>query len=328
MRQRRTFKALLGNNKNSTINLSRYFRLMALAGTDIAVSVPLSVYMLHSNVQAGLEPWISWNYVHWHFSQVRSHFSFPLPQHISNQIDYNRSATYRNSCLWKLVSGQQSRSPVGHRPSSPSSSLHSSASQAKPSPHTNDSLCELSLSYEARMRSSVVSHYRALLGAARGNPDSPNLLHPSRLSKALEQPSDAILTSSLRLPSVALRNQRSGSLLPHSLFLHVHSRWPRPLPSLDETRSPISPRHPRSTRKSTLPNQSRPLHQPYSTSEGSLTLSPSHQHLISPRRLLQPEPSLSSQRVRRLSESFPDTFLRHRHFPSLFLIQCARRETR
>jgi hypothetical protein len=67
--QRRTFKALVGRH-TTTLNLSRYFRLMALAATDIAISTPISIYILYINLQSGLQPWVSWSYVHWGFSQT------------------------------------------------------------------------------------------------------------------------------------------------------------------------------------------------------------------------------------------------------------------
>lgn len=69
LKQRRTFKALVGRH-NATLNLSRYFRLMALAATDIAISAPLSLYILHINLKSGLQPWVSWEFVHWGFSQT------------------------------------------------------------------------------------------------------------------------------------------------------------------------------------------------------------------------------------------------------------------
>lgn len=55
---------------SSSLNLSRYFRLMALAATDITLSVPFSLFFLSVNLKRGLKPWVSWDYVHWGFSQT------------------------------------------------------------------------------------------------------------------------------------------------------------------------------------------------------------------------------------------------------------------
>jgi len=68
--QRRAFKAIVGRHA-TTLNLSRYFRLMALAATDISLSVPFSIYILYSDVRRGLLPWTSWSDVHWGFSRIR-----------------------------------------------------------------------------------------------------------------------------------------------------------------------------------------------------------------------------------------------------------------
>lgn len=70
LHQRRTFQALVGRHSASSLNLSRYFRLMALAATDISLSVPFSIFFLHADLKRGLKPWVSWSYVHWGFSQT------------------------------------------------------------------------------------------------------------------------------------------------------------------------------------------------------------------------------------------------------------------
>ncbi|KAF9514397.1 hypothetical protein BS47DRAFT_1316884 [Hydnum rufescens UP504] len=69
MKQRRNFKAIL-QSRNSHLNLSQYVRLMALAGTDLIFDIPLSIFLLWSNVHSGLQPWISFSNTHYGFSTV------------------------------------------------------------------------------------------------------------------------------------------------------------------------------------------------------------------------------------------------------------------
>lgn len=68
MIQRRTFNAVL--NSQSNLNLSRYARLLALAGTDILLDLPLSIFLFWSNIRVGFSPWISWADTHYDFSAV------------------------------------------------------------------------------------------------------------------------------------------------------------------------------------------------------------------------------------------------------------------
>jgi hypothetical protein len=61
------FKELLSAN----LNLNRYVRLMALASTDLLLTVLLASFVLYSNVAVtGLSPWISWAETHSNFSRV------------------------------------------------------------------------------------------------------------------------------------------------------------------------------------------------------------------------------------------------------------------
>ncbi|KAG8795666.1 a-factor receptor [Ceratobasidium sp. 428] len=51
--------------------MSRYFRLMALAGTDMAFSLPISLYeLVHSLMAYPSPPWVSWNDTHEYIHQV------------------------------------------------------------------------------------------------------------------------------------------------------------------------------------------------------------------------------------------------------------------
>ena len=59
-------------SSNSTLTMSRYFRLMALAGVELLCTTPLSVFQMVLNATAQpLDPWVSWDDTHLNFSNVR-----------------------------------------------------------------------------------------------------------------------------------------------------------------------------------------------------------------------------------------------------------------
>jgi pheromone a factor receptor len=56
---------------NKSLSTSRYFRLMALAMTEILCTIPLASFMIWLNSAAlPVQPWVSWEYVHYDFSRV------------------------------------------------------------------------------------------------------------------------------------------------------------------------------------------------------------------------------------------------------------------
>ncbi|KAG6852401.1 hypothetical protein C0991_012355 [Blastosporella zonata] len=68
-RRRLEFGRLLASNK--ALTLSRYFRLMALAATEVLFTTPLSAYMMYLNATTTpISPWISWEDTHFDFSRV------------------------------------------------------------------------------------------------------------------------------------------------------------------------------------------------------------------------------------------------------------------
>ncbi|KAG9079631.1 a-factor receptor [Ceratobasidium sp. 370] len=73
--------------------MSRYFRLMALAATEMACCLPLSFYFLFSDLQIeGVEPWVSWEYTYRELRIVNS-TPFELLQEwpdVRAVIDLNR----------------------------------------------------------------------------------------------------------------------------------------------------------------------------------------------------------------------------------------------
>ncbi|KAG9045218.1 a-factor receptor [Tulasnella sp. UAMH 9824] len=76
LEQRKQFSDIL-QSTNSGLTLNRYFRLMALAATEIICSLPTSIYILVTNVRTGLHPWISWEDTHLNFNRVEfMHFGW------------------------------------------------------------------------------------------------------------------------------------------------------------------------------------------------------------------------------------------------------------
>ncbi|KAJ7585827.1 pheromone receptor Rcb2 B44 [Mycena floridula] len=68
-RRRAAFSEFLSSNKGMSV--SRYFRLMALAVTDIVFTVPLAIFTVWLNVTAEpIGPWRSWADTHFAYSRV------------------------------------------------------------------------------------------------------------------------------------------------------------------------------------------------------------------------------------------------------------------
>ncbi|KAF9462769.1 STE3-like pheromone receptor [Collybia nuda] len=58
-------------NSNSSMNASRYFRLMLLAVVDILCTIPLGVYTIYIATKGvPLSPWVSWEDTHFDFGRV------------------------------------------------------------------------------------------------------------------------------------------------------------------------------------------------------------------------------------------------------------------
>ncbi|KAF5385781.1 hypothetical protein D9615_002418 [Tricholomella constricta] len=57
-------------SSHPSLNASRYLRLMCLASTEIALSVPLALVAIVISSQGDVQPWISWEDVHFGFSWV------------------------------------------------------------------------------------------------------------------------------------------------------------------------------------------------------------------------------------------------------------------
>ncbi|EJD43551.1 STE3-domain-containing protein [Auricularia subglabra TFB-10046 SS5] len=70
LKRRHEFNEML-RSTSSGLTSHRYFRLMALAGTEIIIGLPTSLYFMIVNLKNyGVRPWISWEDTHWGFSKV------------------------------------------------------------------------------------------------------------------------------------------------------------------------------------------------------------------------------------------------------------------
>ncbi|CAE6436088.1 unnamed protein product [Rhizoctonia solani] len=67
--RRRQFANMLSTSR-SGLNTSQYFRLMALAATEMLLSLPLSLYILITFIMAPQNPWISWADTHQGFGNI------------------------------------------------------------------------------------------------------------------------------------------------------------------------------------------------------------------------------------------------------------------
>ena len=68
-RRRIQFREFIASNTSLTVN--RYFRLSALAMTDLLCTVPFAIYLLYLNASSGqVEAHYSWTAVHWQYSQI------------------------------------------------------------------------------------------------------------------------------------------------------------------------------------------------------------------------------------------------------------------
>jgi pheromone a factor receptor len=67
-KNRSQFKALLSSHGNVISN--RFFQLMCLASVEVLFTIPLTLVNIGIQAQEPLNPWISWENVHYDFSRV------------------------------------------------------------------------------------------------------------------------------------------------------------------------------------------------------------------------------------------------------------------
>ncbi|KAJ7585914.1 fungal pheromone STE3G-protein-coupled receptor [Mycena floridula] len=63
--RRAAFSQFLASNKG--LSISRYFRLMALAMTELIFTMPLAIFLIYMNTRIGVRPWISFADTHFDF---------------------------------------------------------------------------------------------------------------------------------------------------------------------------------------------------------------------------------------------------------------------
>jgi pheromone a factor receptor len=68
MRRRSQFNRMI--ESNPSLDMSRYWRLMALASMDIVFTIPLALYFIAIDASNGIRPWVSWANVHFDFGQI------------------------------------------------------------------------------------------------------------------------------------------------------------------------------------------------------------------------------------------------------------------
>lgn len=67
--QRRTqFKEFISSI--TSLNVNRYFRLMAVACVTVVCTIPLASYGVYLNVSSGIHPWLGWEDTHSNYSRV------------------------------------------------------------------------------------------------------------------------------------------------------------------------------------------------------------------------------------------------------------------
>ncbi|KAG8929276.1 a-factor receptor [Tulasnella sp. 419] len=116
LRQRKQFNDIL-QSANTGLTVNRYFRLMALAGTDLVLTLPFALYIFINNCMLGLNPWISWADTHYNFNRVEK---FPwgffklFPQSLF-MINITRYALVANGFLFFLFFGLAGESGVFYK---------------------------------------------------------------------------------------------------------------------------------------------------------------------------------------------------------------------
>ncbi|GBE87044.1 Pheromone B beta 1 receptor [Sparassis crispa] len=85
LRRRASFAAHLANS-NSSLSANRYFRLMAMSLAEMVWGTSFTAYTLWANVSPGLEPYVSWDFVHADFSRVGQYPTIILSAEYRQQV--------------------------------------------------------------------------------------------------------------------------------------------------------------------------------------------------------------------------------------------------
>ncbi|KAF8597846.1 STE3-domain-containing protein [Ceratobasidium sp. AG-I] len=69
LRRQSNFGEILANS-HTGLNISRYFRLMAMSATEMLFTIPLAIFLLVNNLRGAQNPWVSWADTHSDFGRV------------------------------------------------------------------------------------------------------------------------------------------------------------------------------------------------------------------------------------------------------------------
>ncbi|KAG8934305.1 a-factor receptor [Tulasnella sp. 417] len=140
LKQRKQFSDVL-QLANPGLTIGRYFRLMALAATEIICSLPTSMYVMVANLKNGLHPWISWADTHLNFNRVEfipfGWFKlYPSAWILINLRMVGESGTFYRRQAWRLAQLLGFPEPCETLPSGPwiSGSSASASSQLRSLP--------------------------------------------------------------------------------------------------------------------------------------------------------------------------------------------------
>ncbi|KAF8597847.1 STE3-domain-containing protein [Ceratobasidium sp. AG-I] len=114
--RQRQFSATLAKSQTG-LNVSRYFRLMALCATSIFIVVPLGIYLIVKNLQNGQHVWISWADTHsnfWHVLHLPHSFLEAFP-HVGTVLNINRWSVPGGGFLFFAYFGMANEAIAAYR---------------------------------------------------------------------------------------------------------------------------------------------------------------------------------------------------------------------
>jgi len=90
-RRRAEFQQYIATNEPG-LNVDRYLRLMALACMEIVLVLPLNLLSIIANLKnSPLQPWVSWEYVHYDFSRVAYIYRWVMESNHAYWIEFTVS---------------------------------------------------------------------------------------------------------------------------------------------------------------------------------------------------------------------------------------------
>ncbi|QRV96168.1 STE3-type pheromone receptor [Ceratobasidium sp. AG-Ba] len=151
MRTRRQFSRVLSES-GTNLNLSRFFRLMALVSTDVICTVPLSLYFLIQNAVIFPYTWASWEVIHKHTGEVATNSQKQISAIPGSKtsFEFNRWSIPGCAFLFFMYFGLSSDarrqyklvfwnmvSPLGFKPPTPNPKNNAQSSTRRLDPNKN-----------------------------------------------------------------------------------------------------------------------------------------------------------------------------------------------